>query len=103
MDPYDFNEIKKKLNTILTKNQQSCQNRFTEYKNSHNNLVLIYDACCILYDFYHNSNTTNLDVGKELTNFNIDKDELSKLVDQQKHLMERIENIKKQIKHPSQL
>ena len=103
MDPYDFNEIKKKLNTILTKNQQSCQNRFTEYKKSHNNLVLIYDACCILYDFYHKLNTTNLDVGKELTNFNIDKDELSKLVNQQKHLMERIEKIKKQIKPPSPL
>ena len=38
MEPQDFTEIKKKLNNILTKNQQFCQNQFDEYKKSHNNL-----------------------------------------------------------------
>ena len=104
MDPQDFTEIKKKLNNILTKNQQFCQNLFDEYKNSHNNLLLIYQACCILYDVHHRLNNSNLEVGEELIHFNtIEKEELSKLVNQQKQLMERIENIKKQIKPPSPL
>mgnify|MGYP007072003923 CR=1 FL=1 len=104
MDPLDFTEIKKKLNNILTKNQQSCQNLFDEYKKSHNNLLLIYQACCILYDLHHKLNNSNLEVGEELIHFNtIEKEELSKLVNQQKQLMERIEKIKSQIKPPNHM
>ena len=104
MDPHNFNEIKNKLNNILTRNQNFCQSQFNEYKKSHNNLVLIYDACCILYDFNQTINDNNLDIGKELSNFNIiEHDELSKLINQQKYLMKKIENIKQQIKTPSLL
>lgn len=104
MDPHKFKEIKNELNNILTKNKEFCQNRFNEYKKSHNNLVLIYDACCILYDYYQKMNDTNLDLGKELIDFNImDDRELSKLINQQKQLMNKIENIKQQINTPTQL
>ena len=58
MDPHDFTEIKIKLNNILTKNQEFCQSQFNEYKKSHNNLVIIYQATCILYDYYQNLNDT---------------------------------------------
>ena len=102
MDPHDFAEIKNKLNNILTKNQLFCQHLFDEYKKSHNNLVLIYNACCILYDVHHRLNNSNLEVSEELIHFNtIEKEELSKLVNQQKQLMERIEKIKSQIKPPN--
>lgn len=64
----------------------------------------VCDACCILYDFNQTINDNNLDIGKELSNFNIiEHDELSKLINQQKYLMKKIENIKQQIKTPSLL
>jgi len=90
--------IYKWTHIILTRNQNCCQSQFNEYKKSHNNLVLIYEACCILYDFNQTINDNNLDIGKELSNFNIiDHGELSKLINQQKYLMKKIENIKQQI------